>query len=45
MTIKAIFRKITGRGGALNRATTTREICQLNVLALSLIHISQGIVR
>lgn len=33
MTIKAIFRKLTGRGGALNRATTTREICQLNVLA------------
>ncbi|MFC7407381.1 MULTISPECIES: hypothetical protein [Hydrogenophaga] len=33
MTIKAIFRRLTGRGGALNRAKTTREICQLNVLA------------
>lgn len=35
MTLKAIFRKITGRGGALNNAKTTREICHLNVLAAS----------
>ena len=33
MSIKAIFRKLTGKGGALNKARTTREICQLNVLA------------
>ncbi|WP_342128457.1 hypothetical protein [Hydrogenophaga sp. OTU3427] len=35
MTIKAIFRKLTGRGGALNNAKTTREICVLNVVAAS----------
>ncbi|WP_255408156.1 hypothetical protein [Macromonas nakdongensis] len=33
MTLKALFRKLTGKGGALNRATTIREICQLNVQA------------
>ena len=27
--------ELTGRGGALNKARTTREICHLNVLAAS----------
>lgn len=33
MSIKAIFRKLTGRGGAIHRATTIREICRLNAIA------------
>lgn len=33
MTIKAILRKLTGKGGALNNAKTTREVCALNVVA------------
>ncbi|WP_256368665.1 hypothetical protein [Aquabacterium sp. A08] len=35
MSLKAILRKLTGRGGALNKARTTREICHLNVIAAS----------
>ncbi|HEX5804861.1 MAG TPA: hypothetical protein VFY31_00770 [Macromonas sp.] len=35
MSLKAIFRKLTGKGGALNKAKTTREVCQLNVMAVS----------
>ena len=35
MTIKALIRRLTGKGGALNKARTTREICQLNVIAVS----------
>ena len=33
MSIKALIRKLTGRGGALNRATTTREECRLSTIA------------
>lgn len=35
MSIKAIFRKLTGKGGAFNNAKTTREVFQLNALAFS----------
>lgn len=35
MSLKAILRMLTGRGGALNKARTTREICHLNVIAAS----------
>lgn len=33
MSLKAIFRKLTGKGGALNNAKTTQEVCILNMLA------------
>jgi hypothetical protein len=33
MSLKALIRKLTGKGGALNRATTVREICRLNAMA------------
>ncbi len=35
MTIKALIRKLTGKGGALNRATTSRDVCRLNAIALA----------
>lgn len=35
MSIKAILRRITGKGGALNRATSTREVCRLSRAATS----------
>lgn len=34
MSLKAIIRKLTGKGGAFNNAKTTREVCLLNGLAL-----------
>lgn len=33
MSFKAILRKLTGKGGALNRTTDIRAICQLHVVA------------
>lgn len=33
MSIKAIFRKLTGKGGALNRTHDVRAICRLHVVA------------
>lgn len=35
MTLKALLRRLTGKGGALNRATSTQEVCRLNVVAAS----------
>ncbi len=35
MSIKAIFRKLTGKGGAINRATSARDGCRLNAIALA----------
>ena len=35
MSIKALIRKWTGRGGAINRATSTREVCRLSALAMA----------
>jgi hypothetical protein len=35
MSIKALIRKWTGRGGAVNRATCTREVCRLSALAMA----------
>lgn len=35
MSLKALIRKLTGRGGALNRATSAREVCRLNTIALA----------
>ena len=35
MTFKALLRRLTGKGGALNRATSTQEVCRLNMLAAS----------
>jgi homoserine acetyltransferase len=34
-TFKGWVRQLTGKGGALNRASTSREICQLSTLALA----------
>lgn len=35
MSIKALIRKWTGKGGALNRATSTRDVCRLNTIAMA----------
>jgi hypothetical protein len=35
MSLKALIRKFTGRGGALNRATSTRDVCRLNSIAMA----------
>jgi hypothetical protein len=35
MSIKALIRKLTGKGGALNRATSVRDVCRLNAIALA----------
>ncbi len=35
MSIKALIRKLTGRGGALNRATSTRDVCRLSTIAIA----------
>jgi arginine repressor len=35
MTIKALIRKLTGKGGAINRATSSRDVCRLNAIALA----------
>lgn len=35
MSLKALLRKITGKGGALNRATSARDVCRLNAIALA----------
>ena len=35
MSIKALIRKWTGRGGAINRATSTCEVCRLSALAMA----------
>lgn len=33
MSLKAWIRKLTGKGGALNRATSARDVCRLNAIA------------
>jgi hypothetical protein len=35
MSLKALIRKFTGIGGALNRATSSRDVCRLNNVALA----------
>jgi hypothetical protein len=35
MSLKALIRKLTGKGGALNRATTVRDVCRLNAIAVA----------
>jgi hypothetical protein len=35
MSIKALIRKWTGRGGAINRATCTRDVCRLSAFAMA----------
>ncbi len=35
MSLKALIRRITGKGGALNRATTVRDVCRLNSIAIA----------
>lgn len=35
MSLKALIRKLTGKGGALNRATTVRDVCSLNAIAMA----------
>lgn len=35
MSFKALIRKLTGKGGALNRATSTRDVCRLTAIALA----------
>lgn len=35
MSIKALIRKLTGKGGALNRATSVRDVCRLNAIAMA----------
>ena len=35
MSIKALIRKWTGRGGAISRATSTRDVCRLSAIALA----------
>ena len=35
MTLKALIRRLTGKGGALNRATSTRDVCRLSTMALT----------
>jgi hypothetical protein len=35
MSLKALIRKLTGKGGALNRATTVRDVCRLNAIAMA----------
>jgi len=35
MSLKALIRRLTGKGGALNRATTVRDVCRLNAIAVA----------
>jgi hypothetical protein len=35
MSLKAWIRKLTGKGGALNRASTVRDVCRLNTIAVA----------
>ncbi len=35
MSIKAWIRRWTGRGGAISRATCTRDVCRLSALAIT----------
>ncbi|MEN9384120.1 MAG: hypothetical protein RI959_541 [Pseudomonadota bacterium] len=35
MSFKAWIRKLTGKGGALNRASTVRDVCRLNTIAVA----------
>ncbi len=35
MSLKALIRRLTGKGGALNRATTVRDVCRLNAIAIA----------
>ncbi|MFN3611410.1 hypothetical protein [Tepidimonas sp.] len=35
MSLKAWIRKLTGKGGALNRATSARDVCRLNAIAMA----------
>jgi hypothetical protein len=35
MSLKAWIRKLTGKGGALNRATSVRDVCRLNAIAMA----------
>ncbi|MCD8514564.1 MAG: hypothetical protein LRY31_00710 [Burkholderiaceae bacterium] len=35
MSLKALIRKFTGKGGALNRATSVRDVCRLNAIAMA----------
>lgn len=35
MSLKAWIRRITGKGGALNRATRARDVCRLNAIAMA----------
>jgi len=35
VSIKALIRRLTGRGGAINRATSTRDVFHLSAIALA----------
>lgn len=35
MSLKALIRRLTGKGGALNRATTVRDVCRLKAIAIA----------
>lgn len=35
MSFKAWIRKLTGKGGALNRATSVKDVCRLNTIAVA----------
>lgn len=35
MSLKALIRRLTGKGGALNRATSARDVCRLNTIAMA----------
>lgn len=35
MSLKAWIRKLTGKGGALNRPTSVRDVCRLNAIAMA----------
>lgn len=35
MSLKALIRRLTGKGGALNRATSVRDVCRLNSIAMA----------
>lgn len=35
MSLKALIRRLTGKGGAINRATSSRDVCRLNSIALA----------
>lgn len=35
MSFKALIRRLTGKGGAINRATSSRDVCRLNSIAMA----------